>query len=143
MTENYLNKSAKELFWIFWLGIPYLIWMYSIGIELNKKNHKYKELNKILLIILVGYPITYVIFILILLISGNVADIDTIKPFHFGAMFCMFSLMILTSITIVKFEKTEKLKRSNRIELFLKIWIFVIGIWHLQPKLNKYIKRIK
>ena len=143
MTENYLNKSAKELFWIFWLGIPYLIWMYSIGIELNKKTNKHKDLNKIILITLIGYPIVYVVLILILLLSGNEPDDDIIKPFHFASMFCMFSLMILTSRTILKFEKAEKLKRSNGIELFFGIWVFVIGIWYVQPKLNKYIKRIK
>ena len=142
MTEKYLNKSAKELFWIFWLGIPYLIWMYSIGIELNKKNLKHKRLNKILLITLVIYPIAYIISILIMLFSGN-ADLKVIKPFHFGAMFCIFSLMILTTITIIKFETSEKLKKSNGIELFLGIWVFVIGSWYVQPKLNKYIKQIK
>ena len=58
-------------------------------------------------------------------------------------MICMFLLMILTSITIIKFEKAEKLKQSNGIGLFFGIWYFIIGVWYIQPKLNEYINRIK
>lgn len=142
MTREYLSKNPKELFWSFWLGIPYLIWMYSIGIELNKKIPKYRELNKIILIGLIAYPIIYIPIGITLLLSGN-ADMDAIWPYHIGAMLCMFLLMILTSITIIRFEKAEKLKQSNGIGLFFGIWYFVFGVWYIQPKLNDYIKRIK
>ncbi|MHA7944588.1 hypothetical protein ACJOV8_016035 [Formosa sp. 3Alg 14/1] len=142
MTREYLSKNPKELFWSFWLLIPYLIWMYSIGIELNKKIPKYRELNKIILIGLIAYPIIYIPIGITLLISGS-ADMNTIMPYHYGAMLCMFLLMILTSITIIRFEKAEKLKQSNGIGLFFGIWYFIFGVWYIQPKLNEYIKRIK
>ena len=142
MTREYLSKNPKELFWSFWLLIPYLIWMYSIGIELNKKIPKYRELNKIILIGLIAYPVIYIPIGITLLISGS-ADMNTIMPYHYGAMLCMFLLMILTSITIIRFEKAEKLKQSNGIGLFFGIWYFVFGVWYIQPKLNEYIKRIK
>lgn len=142
MTREYLSKNPKELFWLFWLGIPFLIWIYSIGIELNKKIPESGKLNKIILIGLVAYPLIYIPVGLIVMISG-IADMNTIVPFHFGAMICMFLLMILTSITIIKFEKAEKLKQSNGIGLFFGIWYFIIGVWYIQPKLNEYIKRIK
>jgi zinc transporter ZupT len=119
-----------------------LIWIYSIGIEFNKKIPEHRKLNKIILIALIAYPIIYIPIGMTLLISG-IADMNTILPFHFGAMICMFLLIILTSITIIKFEKAEKLKQSNGIGLFFGIWCFIIGIWYIQPKLNKYIKRIK
>ena len=65
---------------------------------------------------------------LTLLISG-IADMNAILPFHFGAMICMFILMILTSITIIKFEKVEKLKQSNGIGLFFGIWYFIKSVF--------------
>ena len=142
MTREYLSKSPKELFWLFWLGIPFLIWIYSIGIELNKKISKHQNLNKIILIVLIAYPIIYIPIGMTLLISG-ISDMNTILPFHFGAMVSMFLLMVLTSITIIKFEKAKKLKQSNGIGLFFGICYFIIGIWYIQPKLNEYIKRIK
>lgn len=142
ITKRYLSKSPKELFWLSLLGIPYMIWMYSIGIELNKKNQKDIGIKKILLNILVGYPTIYLIGTWILILSGKM-NMDTILPFHFGAMFCIFLLMILTSRTIIKFEKEENLKESSGIGLFFGIWYYFIGIWYIQPKLNEYIKRIK
>jgi hypothetical protein len=142
ITKRYLSKSPKEIFWLSLLGIPYMIWMYSIGIELNKKNQKDIGIKKILLNILVGYPTIYLISAWILILSGNM-NMDTILPFHFGAMFCIFLLMILTSRTIIKFEKEENLKESSGIGLFFGIWYYFIGIWYIQPKLNEYIKRIE
>ncbi len=63
-------------------------------------------------------------------------DVKSILPYHIGAMNSIFGIMILTTLTILKFEKEEKLNQSNRISLF-------IGIWYIQPKLNKYIKMKK
>lgn len=142
ITKRYLSKSPKELFWLSLLGIPYMIWMYSIGIELNKKNQKDIGIKKILLNILFGYPTIYLISAWILILSGNM-NMDTILPFHFGAMFCIFLLIILTSRTIIKFEKEENLQESSGIGLFFGIWYYFIGIWYIQPKLNEYIKRIE
>jgi hypothetical protein len=145
LTKKYLSKTPKNLFWLSLLGIPYLIWMYSIGIELNKKKSEYNGMNKILLIILVGYPALYLIIKLILILTRNMnMDImDTILPFQFGAIFSVFFLMVLTSWTIIKFEKREGLKESSGIGLFFGIWYYIIGIWFIQPKINEYIKRIK
>jgi len=142
ITKRYLSKSPKELFWLSLLGIPYMIWLYSIGIELSKKNRRHIQIKKILLIILMGYPTFYFIIIWILKLSGSI-NVDTILPFHFGAMFCMFLLMILTSRTIIRFEKDENFKESSGIGLFFGIWYFFIGIWYIQPKLNEYVKRIE
>ena len=142
MTHEYLSKKPKELFWLFWLGVPYIIWIYSIITELSKKIPKYTELSKIVMIMLIVYPSIYMPIGLILLLSRYI-DMDIILPFHYTAMICMFLLMVLTCITIIKFEKAERLKRSNGVGLFLGIWYFPIGIWIIQPKLNEYIKRIK
>ncbi len=141
ITKRYLSKSAKQMFWLCLLGIPYLIWLYSIGIELNKKVPKYSLINKIILNTLVGYIAVYLVIAWILIFSGNM-NIDTILPFHFGAILCMFLLMILTSLTIIRFEKEEKIQQSSGIGLFFGLWYYVIGVWCIQPKLNEYIKRI-
>ena len=70
MTKEYLSKDSKELFWLFWLGIPYFIWIYSIRIEKNKKKSKNRKLNKIILIGLIAYPIIYIPIGMIFMISG-------------------------------------------------------------------------
>lgn len=142
MTREYLEKVPKKLFWLSWLGIPYLIWLYSIVVELSKKVPKNKKLIKIILIALLLYPTIYIPVGLTYLISGK-ADMDIIMPFHIGAIICNALLMALTALTIVRFERAEKLKQSNEIALFFGLWIFIFGVWHIQPKLNEYVKRIK
>ncbi len=142
MTRAYLHKVPNELFWQSLLGIPYLIWIYSVVVELNKKISINKELIKITLIALLAYPAVYIPVGLTFLISGK-ADMNTLMPFHILAMLCIFSLMALTALTIVRFERAEKLQQSNVIGLFFGLWFFIFGIWHIQPKLNEYVKRIK
>ncbi|SNR14172.1 membrane protein of unknown function [Tenacibaculum jejuense] len=99
-------------------------------------------MNKILLNILVGYPTFYLISVWILILTGNI-NMEKTLPFHFAAMFNILLLMILTSRTIIKFEKRERLKESNGIGLFFGIWYYFIGIWYIQPKMNDYIKRVE
>lgn len=130
------------MFWLSLLGIPYLIWMYSIAIEFNKKNLEDNRSYRILLNLLVGYPMIYLIIAWVFILTGNIS-FDTILPFHFGAIFSIFLLMILTTRTIIKFEKREKLKESIAIGLFFGICYYFIGIWYIQPKINEYVKRIK
>jgi signal transduction histidine kinase len=142
MTRVYLNKNPKELFWLFFLAIPYLIWMYSIVTELNKKIPKSQRLNEKVFIAFMVYAIAYIPICIFLLLFTNV-DIHDMQPFHFIAMFCTFLLMIFTAITITRFEKAEKFDQSNWVELFFGIWFYFIGVWHIQPKLNNYIKRIE
>ncbi len=141
MAKRYLEKRPSELFWSFWLLIPYLMWLYSIGIELNKKNIKSRKLNKWLLFGLIFYLHIYILTGLTLILVGK-ADMETLAPFHYGGIFCMFLLMILTSRTIRRFERSEGLKQSNGLALFFGIWYFIFGIWFIQPKLNEYVKRI-
>ncbi len=142
MTREYLKKVPEKLFWLSWLGIPYLMWLYSIVVELSKNLPKNNKLVKIILIGLLIYPTVYIPVGLTFLISGK-ADMDTIMPFHIGAILCIILLMALTAVTIIRFERAEKLKQSNGIGLFFGLWFFIFGVWHIQPKLNKYVKRIK
>ena len=142
MTREFLKKVPEKLFWLSWLGIPYLMWLYSIVVELSKNLPKNNKLVKIILFGLLIYPTVYIPVGLTFLISGK-ADMETIMPFHIGAILCIILLMALTAVTIVRFERAEKLKQSNGIGLFFGIWFFIFGVWHIQPKLNEYVKRIK
>lgn len=139
ISKAYLKKKPKELFWGFWLGIPYLIWLYSIVFELNKKLPKYKLLNQAIFFVLAAYILVCFLIAPFILLYGDLS-MDQIQPYHYCGIFCSFSLMILASITIVRFEKQQGLKLSNVWGLFFGIWYFIFGIWDIQPKLNKYVK---
>jgi len=126
------------MFFLFFLGIPYLIWIYSIGIELNKQVNSNKRIKPIYFQILIGYATLYFPFGMFMMMS-NSTRFEQIIPFHIAAMACIFVAMILTTISILRFEKSNDLESSNGIGLFFGIWYYIFGIWTIQPKLNKYI----
>ena len=137
MIQKYLRKGSKDLFWLSWLGIPYLIWLYSIATVLHKEGSH--VLRRIVLFALITYPSLYVPVGLTLLLSGH-AGMSSIMPFHLAAILCIFCLMLIASLTIRRFEKEAKLRESNWFGIFFGLWYFFFGIWYIQPKLNDYAK---
>lgn len=73
-------------------------------------------------------------------VSPNVSTISSafaiILPLHLLAMFCMF----YTQYFIAKALKTNELKRNTSfkefIGEFLLLWIYFVGVWILQPRVN-------
>lgn len=68
------------------------------------------------------------------------AALTIILPLHFLSMFCIFHSLYF----VAKALKTAELKRKARFsdfagEFFL-IWFFPIGIWIVQPRINKMIQ---
>jgi hypothetical protein len=128
-------------------------WFWSIGIGLQKyiptditmKIKKFK--------IFFFIPLTYIIFLLIIIgttfygfLSGSNAVggivgkmLFVVIPMHLLSMFCIFYLLYFVSKTI----KTTELKRdvtfSDFAGEFFMIWFFPIGIWIIQPRINKIV----
>lgn len=140
MTERFLKKTPRDVFWLSILfGVPLFIWLYSILTELNKRLPQEKRVPILLFQIPLFYLLAYLPVGFVLLI-GNYVSIDIILLFHFSAMLSIFFVMLLASVSIRRFEKYKHLKPSNGIMLFLGIWYYVFGVWSIQPKLNKYVK---
>lgn len=128
-------------------------WFWSIGIGLQKHipteiNMKIKKFKIFFFI-----PLTYILFLLVMIgtafygfSSGNNAAgeivgkvLFVVIPMHLFSMFCIFYLLYFASKTI----KTTELKRtvtfSDFIGEFFMIWFFPIGIWFIQPRINKIV----
>jgi hypothetical protein len=128
-------------------------WFWSIGIGLQKyiptdikmKIQKFK--------IFFFIPLIYLLFLIVVIgttfygissgsnaVGGIVGKmLLVIIPMHLFSMFCIFYLLYFVSKTI----KTTELKRtvtfSEFAGEFFMIWFFPIGIWFIQPKINKII----
>ncbi len=126
-------------------------WFWSIGIGLQKYiptdiNMKIKKFKIFFFI-----PLTYILFLLVIIgttfygissgsnaVGGIVGKmLFVVIPMHLFSMFCIFYLLYFVSKTI----KTTELKRtvtfSDFIGEFFMIWFFPIGIWFIQPRINK------
>ncbi len=144
ITEWFLEQKPLKIYLLGLLGIPIYFWIFSIIYQLDKKrNDNQSSIKKLIVGLLTIYPIVY--FILFIgfffnLFTGNSFDIfDLILPFHLTAMLCGFILMILAANSYGKYEKEKGYKTYESVGVFFMLWFYIVGIWILQPNLNKYI----
>ncbi|MBS1933543.1 MAG: hypothetical protein JST96_06060 [Bacteroidetes bacterium] len=60
-----------------------------------------------------------------------------IIPLHLFAMFCIFHSIYFVSKTIKTVELQRETTFSDFAGEFFLIWFYFIGIWFVQPKINK------
>ena len=135
MTRRYLQRSATRTFLLCMLGIPLLIWLYAIAVELNKRMPRKSRLNiNSMRIVLsaIGLYFFSIIF--------QVIDPFEYKWAHYSAMFLNLLAVIFTATVFSRFEESHSIEPASGLLSFFLIWLFPIGIWYLQPKLNKYIE---
>ena len=140
MTKAYLQFTRRELFFrIMLLGVPYYLWLYAIGIELSRALPEHQRTHPLVFKVLAGYPLVYIPAFFFCVISEAVS-FQFIWPFHLAAMASTFLLFVWVSRTVVQFQKAFNVKSSTTFRLFLAFWYWPIGVWWLQPRLNKYSK---
>lgn len=71
------------------------------------------------------------------LIGGSIA---IIFPLHLFSMFCIFHSLYFVAKTFKTAELKRKVSFSDFAGEFFLIWFYPIGIWIVQPKINKMIE---
>jgi hypothetical protein len=66
--------------------------------------------------------------------------IGIIIPLHLFSMFCIFYSLYFTAKTFKTVELQREVTFSDFAGEFFMIWLFPIGIWIIQPKINKMIE---
>ncbi len=146
LTKWFLEQKALVIFLICaFIGLPLYLWMFSVIDQLDKKrNFKRTKIGLVFLYFVTLYPIIYaiifILFMVILLFSNNADLFNIIIPFHILAMICSLILMIICANSLTKFEKFKKIKNQSRFVNFILLAYFFVGVWSIQPKLNKYIE---
>ncbi|WP_345012287.1 hypothetical protein [Christiangramia aestuarii] len=140
------------LIMLLYLGTT-LGWFWSVGNGLQKYipdgiNLKIKKFRIFLFI-----PVVYLLLIFLLFgvasygfSSGSNAAGGTVGilllfiiPLHLFSMFCMFYLLYFVSKTIKTVELKRSVTFSDFVGEFFMIWFFPIGVWFIQPRINKII----
>lgn len=157
------NLKYIPLLVVFYI-IIYLSWFWSLGVGLQKFVPKQIKLPvtrfKIFLII----PFTYILLITLLIISimGSFVDIfedfgstdssvafDRISsllaiffiifPLHIFSIFCIFHSIYFIAKTIKTVELQKEVVFGDFVGEFFLMWFYYIGIWIIQPKVNKFL----
>ena len=126
-------------------------WFWSIAVGLDRFIPDDLKLNvkrfKIFLII----PIVYILLFSVLVGVGISGMIDSgepinpvymvlILPLHLFSMFCMIYCLYFVAKTIKTAELKKKVRFGEFAGEFVLLWFFPIGIWIIQPRINKLVE---
>ena len=131
---------------ILFMGI-FFGWFYALGTHLHKKLpetvHMNLRLFKILLFIPVAYMSLFMVFMINMfsgIIGGgepNIAIFILIFPLHLFSMFCIFYCLYFNAKSLKSVELQKPVTFNDFAGEFFLIWFFPVGIWFLQPRINK------
>lgn len=130
-------------------------WYWSVAIGLQKKVPENVPMKvkkfKVFFFIPVIYIVVFLGFFTIVLnrlFTDNPEPdivflgglIFVIFPLNLFAMFCVFYCLYFIAKTFKTVELQREVKFGDFVGEFLLIWFFPIGIWFIQPKINKMIE---
>ena len=130
-------------------GILFIAWNFSVIKKLDETDKILTEKNKKLLKFILLYLCLYLVYIL-----GPALDLFTIN-FQFilwkGLSFLSHFVMFLSLVTLVYYSaKAIKYRQLNvktrTSDIFIEmliIFYFPLGLWWLQPRLNKFVMQTK
>ena len=132
---------------IFILG-GYFGWLLAVGINLQEELTADLKLSVNRFKTFLLFPIVYFMIFFVffdLLKSGaiengtgfNSAIFALIILFHLFAIFCIFYCIYFVSKVFKTVELQREVTFSDFAGEFFMIWFFFIGIWIIQPKINK------
>ena len=148
LTENVVVMlNIFPLILIFSISLLFA-WIWSVGNGLHQftpaKTHLNNKRFRNLLVFAIGYLLILLISMLILFVFNydtifsfiGGAGILVILPLHLFSMFCIFYALYYDARTIRSIELKREPEASEYLVEMLLLWIWPIGIWILQPRIN-------
>jgi hypothetical protein len=131
---------------ILYMGL-FFSWFYVLGTNLYKKLPSTVTMSLIKFKIFLVIPVIYTIFFSVFM-AGMFSNISTgvpptpgifalIFPIHLFVMFCIFYCLYFIAKVLKSVEWQKPVTFSDFAGEFFLIWFFPIGIWIIQPRINK------
>ncbi|KLN66875.1 hypothetical protein [Vibrio sp. VPAP30] len=124
--------------WFFWMSVL-LGWIYSVGKKANSLVPDGLQKSTTKLKVALSIPIVYSVLFSILVVQ-NVSISPWIVPIHLLSMVCIFYAMLFSAKQLVVSIKQEKVGFFEYCGPFFLFWFSPIGVWFLQPKINRLIE---
>jgi hypothetical protein len=153
----FMTQNAQGVLIIFpvimtiYTGI-YFVWFYALGTNLNWKLPLSVNMNlkrfKIFLLIPFVYNLVFSFFIFFagfnrIVTNGQPANIGLmgltvlIIPIHLFSMFCIFYCLYFVAKSLKTVESQKPVIFGDFAGEFFLIWFFPIGVWIIQPRINR------
>ncbi|MDF2430993.1 MAG: hypothetical protein JWP44_624 [Mucilaginibacter sp.] len=129
-------------------------WFWAVGVGLQKMVPSVIKMKVTTFKVFFFIPLAYLLLIAIgmgMLFSnsffGNITSSNNPAPFFIGfavifplhifSMFCIFYCLYFSARTIKTIELQRPVTFSDFAGEFFLIWFFFIGVWIIQPRINK------
>jgi hypothetical protein len=144
---------------VFYLAIHYG-WFWAIVTGLQRFIPQEVKLKVTRFKVLLLIPIVYITVIMCLLglvfanfnpeamENGAMPDVSLFPiiimifiPLHFFAIFCIFHSMYFVAKTIKTAELQREVIFNDFVAEFFMLWFYFVGVWILQPRINKMVEQ--
>jgi hypothetical protein len=115
----------------------YLGWIWSVGSFLNSSVLAALRMRMGWFRFAAIYPAAYFFVFIAFFQAPNLDVFAIILPLHLLAMFCMFYNLYFVSKNLVLAETGKQASFYNFAGPLFLIWFFPIGIWFVQPRINR------
>ena len=147
LNEKFIQLDFFPYVMIFFVLI-FFGWFWSIAIGLQKNIPKDIKMKVKKFKVFFFIPFFYILFLMFCmggLFSGMATNgflnsgwiVAIIIPLHLLSMFCVFYSMYFVAKTIKTAELQKKTGFRDFAGEFFLLWFYFIGIWLIQPKVNK------
>ena len=147
LNEQFIQFDLFPYVMIFF-ALIFFGWFWSIAIGLQKNIPKEIKMKVKKFKIFFFIPLIYIIFLMIYmggLFSGMLTSgfsnsgwiVAIILLLHLFSMYCIFYSMYFVAKTIKTAELQRKVGFGDHAGEFFLLWFYFIGIWIIQPKVNK------
>ncbi|MDP4270035.1 MAG: hypothetical protein Q8909_07895 [Bacteroidota bacterium] len=143
-------KLAPLLIILFAGGYGLWIWAISIGLQKRVPSEVTLKVKKFKVFFII--PMVYMFFFSFIFAFPQHLDstfenspflilqsMAIILPLHLFSMFCMFYTLYFASKTFKTVELQRQVTFSDFAGEFFLFWFFPVGVWVIQPKINKMI----
>ena len=143
-SNNAVNVDLFLVFsWKMGVTLPvvwlWLAWLWAMGVCINQRiSAKIKPSAKLFKICVVFFAVYLPSFLLLFLpfMHGFHSLFSLVFPAHLFFMFSFVYMMYFAAKNIAIFEKGTSLNFSDFAGDFVRIWVFPIGVWFIQPRNN-------
>ena len=148
---NAFDRAMRFIPWLILISMGGILsWFWSIGHGLQEKIPAELRPKTSFLAISIAFPLLYFFLLFQVFMPDMFSSADPqfflvdnpgwlalIIPMHFFAMFCMFYNMYFAAKTLKLAERQAPVRTGDYIGDFFLLWFFIIGIWFIQPRVNR------
>lgn len=138
--------SAAPLIILLPIGF-FFAWFYALGTNLHSRLPDTVKMSLTKFKIFLFIPVLYMLVLSMFLYSifkgstqhgqPNPAIFALIMPLHLFSMFCIFYCLYFNAKALKTVELQRPVTFSDFAGEFFLIWFFPIGVWIIQPRINK------